>query len=394
LWGARAAASTDDDYPEFWEEAEPPKEGIPGVRALTDWPLWQNQNPRPAARWAGTPEDSVDTRHLLIRPAPQPVEVTDAGLRKALGWAGVNVANLGERVLFGLRAAQLLDAAAFASGPTFRQSFAIAPHAPDHFRPGCVLGVWDTSTRSVWACPGSTVPNVAYLFGQAEAGARDVLCNMLPAGIYNYVVGTHRRRLPGAFRFDSAAAVVRRYRHPLVFTSEDVWDFRGPEVADNIHCAYQFRSGMPEFSSAGCQTMPGHTDGFRPVGAWRHFRMAAGLAPDPDVSPNPNRPGAVISSEDGRRYRYVLLPAQELGLAAQYPNRADQDPAFRKLRRGSSGDAVRALQSRLGGGLAVTGMFDAPTQRLLIQRQRIRQGWADGVVTRASLASLDLGDVM
>lgn len=390
---ASAQPAAADAFPDFWDQAEPPDPSAIGVRALQDWPLWENRG-RPAARWATAIVEEVDTRHLVVRPSTKPVEVTDTVFRKVLAWCGVPIPALGERVLFGIRAARLEDAGQFANGSVFRRSFTIAPYAPDHFRPGCVLGVWDPGAGTFWVCPGSTVPNVAYMFGQAEARERDVLCNMLPAGVYDYVVGTHRKRLAGAFRLDSAVAVVRRYKHPLVYTNSDEWDFRGPEIADNIHCAYQFRPGMPEFSSAGCQTIPGYPDGNRPMGLWRQFRIAAGLAPDPTVRPNPNVPDAVVSGEDGRRYRYLVLPWQDLGLAAEYASRSETDPDFRKLRRGSSGDAVRALQRQLGGSLTVSGVFDAPTQRVFIRRQGVRQGWSDGVFTHASAAALGLEGVL
>ena len=313
-----------------------------------------------------------------------------------MAWAGVDLASLGPRVLFGLRASQLVDPGMFTNGLAFRRSFSIVETTPDHFNLRCVLGVWNVEERSFWAAPGSTVCNVVYMFGQAEAQQRDVLCNMLPAGVYAYRIGTHRNgtnsRLPGAFRLTSAVSVLRRYRHPLGFTTSDTWDFRGPEVADNIHCAYGAREGMPRYSSAGCQVISGSIDSAthtRHTGLWREFRVAAGLAADPQLSADPDNPRMVRSSEDGRSYAYVLLASRELRMAAENPNIAGNDLEFIKLRRGTRGDKVVALQRRIGT-INLTGEFDAATQRAVIQRQRVRLGSADGVITRSGLVDLGL----
>ncbi len=398
-WASELKGEDGVEDPEdlYWEQAEPPPSDFVRTRSLRDWPLWWKQTVRPTAVWA--PDGiSTDDAHLGQPYSADEFVLTAGLLRRALQLTHIPEAPLGDRVLFGVRAAQHAEA------PTKPQSYTrwvdavrLLESRPDHFRMRCVLGVWNRRTDQLWTGVGSTICNVAYLFGQAKAKHRDKLCNLLPAGVYKYQVGTHRNgahsRQPGAFRLASKVAIQRNYdERQLGFSTKDYWEFRDSDVSDNIHAAYGARTGMPTYSSAGCQVLEGTAwppaTREHPTRAWKHFRVAAGLKPKPKIIvPNPERPMFVRTDEDGRRYTYVLLTARELRLASRPASRAT---ALRlaKLRRGSRGPRVMALQAALR--LRPDGDFGPATQRAVINRQMVYLNQADGVVTRARLSGLRL----
>ena len=389
-FGKPPVASEDDAETLFLDNREPRGPEVIGDRGLADWPRWHKQTPRPAATWA-TGNQSVDNAHLEAPFSSAAFAVDPTVLRRALAVSHIDPATLGNRVLFGIRGATLGNPEAFGEG-TWGSRLELAETTPDHVERRCVLGVWDRKGDRFYAGEGSTVCNIAYLYAQAQAKKEDTLCNLMPPGVYRYEVGTHRNgrssRQPGAFRFRSRVALVRHYTtSPLGFTTADDWQFRGPEVANNIHAAYRPK-GKPTFSSAGCQVVEGSVYDNRttPVGAWRAFRVAAGLKPDPVITADPEDPTRVTTSEDGKKFSYVLLGARELRLAAAATGAKPK--ALLKLRRGSSGEAVQRLQEALG--LSADGAFGLTTQRQLMFEQNNTLGWADGVVTPATLAALGL----
>jgi hypothetical protein len=125
-----------------------------------------------------------------------------------------------------------------------------------------------------------------------------------------------------------------------------------------------------------------------PTGYWASFRMAAGLAPKPDVSSVDGEEYRVKTAEDGAVFTYVLMTARELRLASEHLGAAGGDPRFLKLRRGSQGDTVKMLQQSLG--VTADGDFGFQTQRALIAKQLEMTGEADGVVTAANAAMFGL----
>lgn len=394
---APAWADEVEDFPMedlFLEDIEPPTARSRGKRSLNHWPRWDKTTPRPEGVWApdGT---SMDTLHLGDAFSDATFEVTGDVMRAALAASAIDIAPLGAKILFGVRAAELVNASEFADNSTFRPTLVLRETSPDHYHRRCLVGVWDPATDQFWAGMGSTVPNVSYMYGQGHAKTQDNISNLLPAGVYDYQVGTHRNgansRQPGAFRLASPVAIIRinEFRtttsgaEGVGFSAKGRWDFGGPEVSDNIHAAWRFRSTSPQFSSAGCQVLEGWVEqGKFHRGSWRHFRIAAGLKPDPVLSQLPGKSERFVrSDEDGTPFSYVLLPSRELRLAAD-------GNVVRKLRRGSTGDAVGKLQRALG--LRVTGTFDVKTQRRLILRQRVYEVAADGVFTSGRAAGLGL----
>lgn len=368
-------------------------------------------SPKPKARWAAL-SDHPDTKHLAHLAIDlnngMRFDVSGAILRQALAVAATPVgASWSRRVLFGVRGASLRPEPKTGAAPEFADTLKLIEAEPDHLDYRCVMGVWDRDTDRVWMCPASTVPAIGYLWHathERDAARMGMGANLLPPGVYEHVVGTHANggntRQPGAFRQKSKYCVMRLASSELCFRSGNIrWDTTsdatGPNIWNNIHAGLVAGPnwGAKHFS-AGCQVVQGTVkppdQRDTPVGHWETFRIAAGLAPKPEVSPVSagGNPRVVKTAEDGQAFTYVLLTAREVRLAAENMDRAPTDLKFFKLRRGSQGDTVKALQTALG--LSADGDFGYLTQRALIEKQMKLGLEADGVVTSANAAALGI----
>lgn len=236
-------------------------------------------------------------------------------------------------VLFGLRGCGIIKDHA-----TTDQEVTLTDQRPDHRTPRCTLGVWNRQRGTIQVFPGSTVPNAKAVIGwfrTRQAG------NQLPTGLYRYIVGVHNER-PGCFVLrksenEKRVVVVRRSSNDLRYDVKDVVERCAP--GDNIHPT--FSSGHAVFSSFGCQTIVGTAEKRtgKHAGPWAAFRKAAGLTTD--------------DGQPGKPYLYMLLTGAEARLASGL--RADGltgDPVsrrrIRRLRIGSKGPRVKALQAKLG----------------------------------------------
>lgn len=351
--------------------------------------------------------------------------VTARVFRKALAWSSIDPTRLGPVILFGVRGAELLDGERFESGAT-DETFRIRDTRPDHVNLRCTLGVWNTLTDTFFVARGSTVAHVRYLERQCLAarsaeGPRNV-ANQMPTGVYYYGIGTHQNiepgRQPGAFKLDDTITLVRNLSgRSLSPTRFDKWDIGGPETGNNIH-AGEGRPGIPgieaaeelQFLSAGCQIVEGdYVNGrSKPTGAWRRFRVAAGLKADPVILRRHPvfRTTCLETDEDswrvchagerlpgsGKTYPYILLTGAELRLAAENLDLPNDHLRFARIRKGSSGPRVAALLEALGQPRAET--FEAVAQNVLIQRFQIPAGnGADGQLTPEEARRIGLGIV-
>lgn len=290
-----------------------------------------------------------------------------------------DVAALGEDtpVLFGLRGAGIVKDHDNTSGVT------LIDQRPDHSTPRCTIGAWDRKNGKVRVFPASTVPNqnaVALFKAKGTAG------NLLPTGLYQYVCGAHitSKTTPGCFllrkpNMEKRVAVVRRSKNDLIYQRTDVVDRCLP--GDNIHPT--FFSAPVGFSSLGCQTIVGTFKNGAHQGPWSKFRAAAGLT-DANGSP-------------GKRYIYMLLTGAEARLASQL--RRDglaKDPVakrrLRRLRAGSSGEAVKRLQAKLGNDKP-DGDFGASTAETLhkFQSALAAGNGSDGIFSPDMDATLGWG---
>lgn len=290
------------------------------------------------------------------------------------------------KVVFGLRGCTLdSNQSTFADGVSVREI------APNHIDNRCILGVWDSATGKIVAFQASTVPNWEYMEAYRQNHADKT--NMLPCGKYDMVVGTHRPkkeddkgklvdnpgRVQGALRNNHKVAVLRS-EDDLSFTVKDTWD--ETTAYDNIHpgiVPVNDTGTVPDYSSAGCNTIPGGSKGDSPTGAWAEFRTALGLD-----NANPTK-------HDGKKYAYVLLTGREARLVAS--GRDADAPA--RLRFGSAGSEVRTLQENLAKHAKKhykgkpDGTFGPGTAMAFIRFQKDRDsGAADGVVTPADATAL------
>ena len=261
------------------------------------------------------------------------------------------------RVIFGLRGCRV------ASGDhvvPFTTSVSLEEGTPDHTTPCCVVGVWDRDRAQIAVFTATTVPYWRYVANYMANGPG---ANMMPTGLYRYRVGRHRTT-PGALRFAEPSVIVVRpdkKKKTIEFETNDLWD--GPvQPFNNIHAAGAVRSPLGSTGSAGCQTLPGYwsSDRSQHYGNWQKFRELSGVD------------GAL----DGTPYTYVLLTGREARLTSVGAPREQ----LSRLRFGSRGDDVKALQRALG--LSADGIWGPSTSRKLITWQWGNLGdWADAIVT-------------
>lgn len=319
-------------------------------------------------RWNVRDDEHPDYRHLDRTAAATTFELTTADFDLLI--EANEFATRPERLLFALRGAALpggvqVDAA----------SLIVTDQRPDHRQFRCVIGVYDRDRRRLSAFPASTVPNAHYVFrcftlaSQGTALA-NLTGNMLPTGCYTYAVGTHKAGQPGeiptVLRLSNSATgaspvLVLRSIADLEYDRFDPFLVATP--ADNIHPG-QLSEG---FSSAGCLTLPGRYAGGTHSGIWREFRAASGLD----------------SARNGDLFSLMLLTGLDAAAAARVRT-AGADPAsLRRLRHGSKGKRVAALQAALGLEPDQSQLVGPITRAALAKRQASVLGWADGIYSPA-----------
>ena len=278
------------------------------------------------------------------------------------------------RLIFGLRGATL-DAAGSDPDDAFaqvaRQSLRLKATRPNHTDFRCVIGVYNIDTRRLSGFIASTVPNryiVNRYYRKHDQG------NMLACGSYGYRVGPHHNgTYPGCLRQDDTVAVLRSRNDP-VYDVRDDWDVRtDPPPMDNIHPAFSDKYQSSLFSSFGCQVIRGNFRNGEYTKEFAEFRKALGL----------DEPG----TDDGRIFNYVLLTGLEAAIAARLrKDGSDSDPvavreSLARIRQGSRGAAVRALQTALTR--PATGVFSAYDKQALaiLQRKAVGLDAGDGIFT-------------
>jgi hypothetical protein len=368
----------------FVDNTEPPDGHV--VKGLNDWPLWWNKKPLERAVWPQDPE-TIDYAHLPQRSDGRSFLLSDAALRRIVE-ANDYTRMVPEQplVLFGVRGARQVRAGA--ASAEFHSEIEIVEGSPDHFEYRCLLGVWNRTARKLWVTSASTVPHVAYLFAQREAGTFGNEANMVPTGLYRYAVGTHRNATssfqPGAFRPDlNAFAVLRCVQDgPLTLGRRQFWDVRPSNHGDNIHAGtYTARDDRPKFWSAGCQVISGSYSGgnLLPQGDWARFRVAAGLARTPVISRRKDLGGGrfeIQTSEDGRKFSYLLITGRDVRLAGE-------NALPRTLRFGSAGATVKSLQAALGiAANKQDGFFGMDVQARLLKRGHFTTPIVDSKLVR------------
>jgi len=373
----------------------------------SQWNWWETpKDERPAVSW---PEAALAPDYapfISLGPPPEQFSVS----HDTLAWlAERNHFDLGddEMVVIGLRGARLPDGA---TDSGWQDVVEAELEVPNHIDPRCLIGAWDRAGKRVRLFHGSTVPEVSYMWAQCRL---DSGANLMPTGLYAYEVGVHpndSKRTPqiGALRLAGYGFNADGPASPVIYTlrtldnltysvgdGAEVWDRCAP--GNNIHAAifggpsdkYLVGAGGQNYSSAGCQTIPGGyelywgDDGKRwyskePIGIWRDFREAIGLAVSPVVVKRR------ACSDDGKRFRYMLLTGWDASFASAPDEKVLE--AYFPLRPGSSGPDVEKLQKAAYS--KPDGWFGAGTADAVVYLKKTDLGIAETPVT-LNLAALD-----
>lgn len=309
--------------------------------------------------WATNDEDSPDYRHVASSPLKGlPFAFTSDDLELLIRANAFEPLRDRGKIIFALRGAELMAMDNAGADDNFHQVGRTALHLretrPDHQHFRCVIGVYDIAQRKLSGFIASTVPCRQAVYSYANDGDPS---NMLPTGCYRLAVGTHKGRI-GCLMEDDDFAVLRT-RNDYVYDTKDVWDDAFP--GDDLHPA--FANSSAQFSSWGCQTIRGDcpkgTDHF--TGEYKDFRQALGL-----------RAG---TADHGVKFSYVILTGLEAATASKLSTGGLE--LLARLRQGSRGEHVRALQQKLG--VTVNGTFDSKLAKALTDQQKRKLGWADGI---------------
>lgn len=260
-------------------------------------------------------------------------------------------------ILFGLRGC-LIAAGGSSDDGGWRDEVTLKDVRPNHADTRCTMGVWNRANKKIAVFPGSTVPNAKAVISWYRSHQSG---NMLQTGLYRYSVGVHNGR-PGCFLLcdperNGRSVVVRRSSNNLYYDLADIYNKCAP--FDDIHPT--FGSSEHYFSSFGCQTIMGVADtAGHHTGPWAKFRAMAGLTTPSGI------PGA--------QYLYMLMTGREAYLAADLRRKnlaADNASlqVLRRLRFGSKGPEVTALQQKLAG-VQPDADFGPETSRLVHEQQR------------------------
>lgn len=328
--------------------------------ALAGTQYWSlPEGSRPKAKWADRAK-GMDTFHLgaLAQQAPSTFDLESSTLAALAQHNHFDFDNGPSLRLFGLRGCALASADPQTDWAT-RHSLRLVE--PDHVHLRCLVGIWRPSDGQIKLYRASTVPQVSAMYKMlADKGWGT---SLLPTGLYKFGVGTHLASKPAskqrAALRNASEYVVLRTTQDLAydpFQTHDVWTFG---AAHNIHST-PVRRDLSRFGSNGCQVIPGGYSGpdrTQSFGVWKDFQAATGLI---------KADGSFASAQGSLPSEYMLLTGYEAALAAK--GGADFDK-FWRLRPGSGGPAVEALQTRLirevktvfGRSLVKTGKLDFAT---------------------------------
>jgi hypothetical protein len=336
-------------------------------------------------KWNPNDDEQPDYRHLPKLPARTELDLTPADLDALIEFNAFPVKP--GLVVFALRGARIV-------GADKREnvgSVTIADQRPDHRAYRCVVGVYDRGAQKLWAYKASTVCNANSVLSGYKNAQRGVFeGNVLATGCYTYTVGTHKAGQTGEIRgvlrlsHDATGAstvVVLRTVNDVVYDRNDFWHKCAP--ADNIHPGRR----IDGFSSLGCLTLPGDYKKSTKThsGLWADFRVALGM-------------GKVFAETDnGKQFSTMLVTGQDAALAAslrvsgEIADKSKANAALRRIRFGSRGPTVAALQAGLGLAPDSSQLVGPVTCMALIARQQEVLGWADSILSPEMDTSLGLG---
>lgn len=305
------------------------------------------------------------------------IRVSDALLRRLCDINQFPIPKDAEMVFFGIRGALPYNPDNYA----FEESRSIVITSVNYTSFRCTLGQWNLKTGKVAIYPGSTVPGIKNI--RAAISKKGMGTNQMLPGFYDDVKkGWHQG---GSAKFGHSAfrqtreRPVRRSATDAIFTEDDLLTYEIQH--DNIHSGFRTSVQDNLNASHGCQIIVGMPDCevYKASGGFKAFKEAA---------------YAVKGQE---YFCYMLLNAKDY----ERVDMAMKDPFPRRLRYGSAGEAVKALQGALADANMMeddefeeTSIFDIPTFKAVINYQKKNKLVTDGVVGKgtAAMLGIDLGD--
>jgi hypothetical protein len=302
-------------------------------------------------------------------------------------------------VVFGLRGCKLAPGAV---AGTMTDEIELTEAAIDHRNMNCVMGVWDRTTNKVSAFTATTVPHLVYMqifrinlhliglltLNDPTVSKVDIIseddknkrqlpwtANMLGQGLHLMSIGKHQGKYDNLLcQHHSWYGPVLRAQADLGYTVKD-WDEKKERVGDNIHPTWPVKGWLMDFASAGCNLIEG-TGNKAPDydGPFAVFRKQL-YKPDDGLGGD---------AGDWTTYHYMLLSGREARLHALSET---PDPSLKRLKFGSSGEAVRDFQTRLLGvsAAAAKDVFDLGVHFRTLKWQEAEGFAPDGVVTPEQL---------
>lgn len=305
------------------------------------------------------------------------IRVSDALLRRLCDINQFPIPKDAEMVFFGIRGALPYNPDNFA----FEDSRSIVITSVNYTSFRCTLGQWNLKTGKVAIYPGSTVPGIRNI--RNAIAKKGMGTNQMIPGFYNDVKkGWHQG---GSAKFGHMAfrqtkeRPVRRTADDAIYTDNDLLTY---EIQfDNIHSGFRTSINDNLNASHGCQILVGMPDCevYKASGGFKAFKDSA------------------YAIKGQEYFCYMLLNAKDY----ERLNVSQNAPFPRRLRYGSEGEAVKALQEALAeenmmvdDEFEVSGVFDIPTFKAVINYQRKNKLVTDGVVGKSTAAKLgvDLGD--
>lgn len=287
------------------------------------------------------------------------------------------------RVIFGLRGCGIVDRAQLAKP---LKTISLKETKIDHLNMRCIIGVWDRQNQTVSAHEGSTAPHLSYMqiyraylhlkgdivVNDAAISPEDKIkeedrskwlsnwrTNQLGQGLHLMSFGSHAGRPSLLTQHKDWFGPVKRARNDLGYRYSD-WDVSSGRVVDNIHPAWSF-DGI-NYASAGCNCIHGGGGRWPYWGQISNFLRELAGASDPQGT-----------------FAYAIVTGREARLHAQNPG----EPSLRRLRFGSSGQEVLALQEsgNLLANVASNGLFDRSMHYAVVEMQQFDGVATDGIVS-------------
>jgi len=246
-------------------------------------------------------------------------------------------------------------------GAQFSNSFnAVSRHTidiiePDYRNYRCGIAVCDPQADTFSVFRATTVPGEYYVNNPLQPAGAAVLC----PGLYNYVIGLHRRKY-AALRQSGAFTLLRDTNRNKLMEFEKDRLCRTAQSGINIHYGYGPEIGR---FSAGCQVIMIDRNG---LAEWNAF---------------------FDQCKYQRCWQYLLINAKWLCLVEAF--KSGHYPGMWLV--GSAGDDVREIQRKLcghGWQIATDGQYGFKTMTAVVAFQLKNGLSVDGVVGAMTLKEL------